>query len=405
MDIESFNPDKIVVIDIETTGFDAYYDEILQLAAINGRGEVLFCDYFKPKHRRTWRDAEEVNGISPEMVSKKPSFEDSVAEIEAAISGMRVVVGHNIKKFDIPFLNAHGVSSGNAVVFDTMLEYQNVTGREKWARLQECASAFGYQFNAHDALEDCRASLFCAYKIADRSNDARRLLSGALLSFNIGEKSWTGAQGAKNQTIAPVSLSMIPTPSGSSAKPHFGVFHEGNVVFEVSARSSCYRTLCERVDDTAESVMIERRRSFVEDGFYYHIELSFECGLPSSQSAYMCPPHDDHENKPDAFNLDQIHAELTNQIDQLRQQRAAIITPSGIRWQDILRKAVGFALAFIGLIFVITTVFAYMSGLAKGDAVSIATTIILVILSVICFVLSARLLGKKRSVKRGTHAR
>ena len=44
--------DEILIFDTETTGIFPDSEEILELAAINGLGEVLFHERFKPEKKR-----------------------------------------------------------------------------------------------------------------------------------------------------------------------------------------------------------------------------------------------------------------------------------------------------------------------------------------------------------------
>ena len=62
---------KKVILDFETTGLNAEYDEILQVSAIDQDGNVLINEYCKPKNINSWEDAEEIHGISPDMVKGK----------------------------------------------------------------------------------------------------------------------------------------------------------------------------------------------------------------------------------------------------------------------------------------------------------------------------------------------
>lgn len=43
---------------------------------------------------------------------------------------------------------------------DPMRMYANYIGGSRWANLEKAAGSFGYNFNAHDSLEDVKATLF-----------------------------------------------------------------------------------------------------------------------------------------------------------------------------------------------------------------------------------------------------
>ena len=58
------DPNSVVVFDLETTGRNPLTAEILQISMVNGNGGNLFTSYIKPKHKKTWKDAEKINHIS-----------------------------------------------------------------------------------------------------------------------------------------------------------------------------------------------------------------------------------------------------------------------------------------------------------------------------------------------------
>lgn len=64
----------IAVIDFETTGLKAGIDEILQVSIIDENYNTLYNTYCKPLRRRTWKEAQKINGITPKMVISKPPF-------------------------------------------------------------------------------------------------------------------------------------------------------------------------------------------------------------------------------------------------------------------------------------------------------------------------------------------
>ncbi len=162
--LPSMDKSKILVFDTETTGLLPAIDEILQIVILDGYGRILFSSYIKPKRHKKWKEAEKTNHISPEMVSKAPSFIEVKPTIQEIFNKARVIVGYNID-FDINFLEAGGIIvSGQK--FDVMTAF--ATYREKIehslyrkCKLIECAEYFGYSFAPHDAGEDAKATLFC----------------------------------------------------------------------------------------------------------------------------------------------------------------------------------------------------------------------------------------------------
>ena len=173
---------KIVCLDIETTGVDKLKDEIVQLSIINGNGKVLFNSYIKPTNHTEWPETEAVHGISPEMVTNNPTMMDVLPAINAILANAELVVGYNSDKFDIPFLKNKGVVfPTNVTTSDVMLVFAPIYGdwndyhkSYRWQKLTTCAKYYGYEFKAHDSLEDVRATLYCFYRIAEEYASGER---------------------------------------------------------------------------------------------------------------------------------------------------------------------------------------------------------------------------------------
>ena len=168
-----------VIFDTETTGTNARYDDILQLSMIDENGNTLFNDYFHPVHKTAWPDAQRVNHISPEMVADKPTFEERKAEIQKIFNQADELIAYNAQ-FDMGFLRAAGIRFRRDVpVSDPMLDFAEIYGdwneyygNYRWQRLTTAAAYYGYEYDAHDALEDVRATLFVYNKIKSGAPEA-----------------------------------------------------------------------------------------------------------------------------------------------------------------------------------------------------------------------------------------
>lgn len=174
-----------VVIDFETTGlnypdFDRVrYDEILSVSIIDQDGNVLLNSLCKPQHRKSWTRAQEIHGISPAMVKNKPTFEELFPTIKEILCKSKLVIAYNID-FEMNFLLGFdylfGFPSGSelreSVVWgpDPMLMYCAYKGIEKWQKLSTVAKHFKFDFNAHDSLEDVKATLHCYKKLLEYVN-------------------------------------------------------------------------------------------------------------------------------------------------------------------------------------------------------------------------------------------
>ena len=160
-----------VIFDTETTGLNPLEDEILQLSMIDENERVLFDDYFKPEHQTSWPSAERVHHISYDMVKGKPTFQDRLQEIQDIFSRADELIAYN-GRFDIKFLKNHGIVFPNIPVYDVMLEFAPVYGEWNenhqswtWQKLTTAAKYYGYSYDAHDSLEDVKATLFVYNKL------------------------------------------------------------------------------------------------------------------------------------------------------------------------------------------------------------------------------------------------
>lgn len=175
-----------VIFDTETTGLYVNDDEIIQLSIIDGNGKTLFNELIKPSRRKRWDDAERVNHISPKMVKNCKTFRHYKDEVQQIFSNAKTLIAYN-GVFDIRFLNAVGIDvyadnsteieiphtkKPNKKYLDVMLDFAEIYGEwsdyhncYKWQKLTVASAYYGYEFKAHDSLEDVRATLFVAQHI------------------------------------------------------------------------------------------------------------------------------------------------------------------------------------------------------------------------------------------------
>lgn len=167
---------ETIVIDIETTGLDCCEDEILQVSIISDSGKTLYDSYIKPIFTESWKDAERIHHITPEMVADAPTIYEEMPKINAILRNAKRIIGYNHSEFDNPFLKQCGaVFPEDAEIYDVMLEFAPIYGEwndhyanYKWQKLATCADYYGYDWGcdiAHNSLSDCRATLYCYNKI------------------------------------------------------------------------------------------------------------------------------------------------------------------------------------------------------------------------------------------------
>lgn len=160
-----------IVLDFETTGLSHEEPEVLQVSVINDKGETLISGYCRPERATSWEPAQTVHGISPEMVKDCPTFREGyLPKLLELIENVAAVVAYNAA-FEREVLRYYGVEPVTAFI-DPMLMFAEVYGDwndyfqdYRWQKLSTAASYYGYEFEAHDALEDVKATRFVFEKM------------------------------------------------------------------------------------------------------------------------------------------------------------------------------------------------------------------------------------------------
>lgn len=181
---DQFDKSRIVVFDVETTGLRAGHDEMLQFSCCNGYGEKLLNTYLRPMHHTKWPDAEEINGITPAMVSDAPTVKDVRDKIQSIFDQADLIVAYN-GAFDVRFLRAAGINPyANAKeMYDVMLQFAPIYGEwndyfesYRWQKLTTAAEYYGYkweEYGAHDSMGDVLATLFVYDKLIENEKAVR----------------------------------------------------------------------------------------------------------------------------------------------------------------------------------------------------------------------------------------
>jgi len=186
------------VVDLETTGFSPFQERIVEVAVVvldaSGHELDAFCTLVDPD-----RDPgpTHVHGITAEMVVGAPTFADVHPYVAGLLSG-RVVVGHNVDRFDLAFLVAECRRLGDdrvpegVVTLDTLLVAQTYLDLPGKARLIDCCDRYSLSWaDHHNALGDARvtAELFGAMR-TELGDD---LLGLDALLADSRSRAWPGA--------------------------------------------------------------------------------------------------------------------------------------------------------------------------------------------------------------------
>jgi DNA polymerase-3 subunit epsilon len=186
------------VVDLETTGFSPSQERIVEVAVVvldhRGVEQDAFCTLVDPE-----RDPgpTHVHGITAEMVSGAPTFAAVQPYLAGLLSG-RVVVGHNVDRFDLAFLLAECRRLGEdrvpveVTTLDTLRVAQSYLDLPGKARLVDCCDRYRLTWeDHHSALGDARvtAALLGAMRdeLGDDLLDVDRLLTEGI------DRRWPGS--------------------------------------------------------------------------------------------------------------------------------------------------------------------------------------------------------------------
>ena len=161
----TFMENEFIVFDTETTGLYPHLgDAIIEIGAlrINTKGEYLaefskFIHSGIPSHPETVK----IHGLTDQFIAKhgQPLRETLSAFLE--FIGDTTLVGHNIRNFDMKFLNRHLTQIGLPVCENTLIDTLDLA-RQKLPhlgshRLGSLAKEFDIDYsNAHRALADVK---------------------------------------------------------------------------------------------------------------------------------------------------------------------------------------------------------------------------------------------------------
>ena len=171
---------RYIFIDIETTGlWHRTGDKIVEIACFyldkDGLNKI-YETYVNPE-RIIPENVIKIHGINNEMVKDAPKFREIGQNLLDFIGVDSILVGHNIRKFDIPFINselkAANLNTINNELIDTLEMF-----REKFpghsAKLDNVCKMFNIDLSerishGHGALLDAKLTAACFNKMTQMS--------------------------------------------------------------------------------------------------------------------------------------------------------------------------------------------------------------------------------------------
>lgn len=154
-------PDDLVVVDIETTGLDVEHDQICEIAALrveDGKIGASFSTLCSIEGAMP-AAAGKVSRITDEMLTSAPSIDEAIRGLSALTGPSTVLCGHNIKAFDLPFIERVAKECGVAIEYAGVLDTL-VLSRKAWPAAKHSMCALRGMLDidsagAHRALKDC----------------------------------------------------------------------------------------------------------------------------------------------------------------------------------------------------------------------------------------------------------
>ena len=159
---EFLKQNEIVVFDVETTGFDATENEIIEIGAVKlkeGKMVEVFSTFIKPV-KPIPSEITQLTSITNEMVENAPSVNQAMPDFYKFCHNC-VLVAYNID-FDYKFINAASTKCGykftNRQVDALYLARLNVAGAKNF-QLKSIATKLGVTLDgAHRAINDAIAT-------------------------------------------------------------------------------------------------------------------------------------------------------------------------------------------------------------------------------------------------------
>ena len=174
-----------VIFDLETTGLNSESDAIIEISALKVRDGSIVDEYstlVNPEMHIPY-EASCVNGIVDDMVKDAPVIEKVLKDF-ISFTGNDVLVGQNIKRFDLKFIQRDAVRFFGKPVsndyVDTLFLSQRYLPELESHSLESLADHYGISYEgAHRALADCRINKkvydCLAKEIADPSEAAKKV--------------------------------------------------------------------------------------------------------------------------------------------------------------------------------------------------------------------------------------
>ncbi len=185
--------DSFVALDLETTGINPAYDQIIEIGmvrVINGIQEAQYASLVYPGYEID-PYITNLTGITNEMVTGKPAIAALIPEILDFIGDLPLL-GHNII-FDYSFLKKAVVTAGGSFeksAIDTLKIARRLLPNVEKKNLDRLCAYFGIDAgSSHRALDDAKSAMQLYYRLYEINPDDAGFSELHALTFAVKKES------------------------------------------------------------------------------------------------------------------------------------------------------------------------------------------------------------------------
>ena len=186
-----------ILFDLKTTGLSTENDQVVEISALKITGGEItdeFSTLVNPGIHIPYQ-ASSINGITDDMVKEAPDMEHALKDFISFI-GDSVLVGHNIKRFDLGFIQRDAVryfgKQINNGYVDTLILSRKYLPDLYSHSLGSLADHYDVSYEgAHRALADCHINkqvYDCLKKEIENPSDAVRQMRTCPVCGNVMKK-------------------------------------------------------------------------------------------------------------------------------------------------------------------------------------------------------------------------
>jgi DNA polymerase-3 subunit epsilon len=183
-------PDEFVMVDIETTGCDTRYNEIIEISAIRVKDDQVI-DRFS-KLICPWNDIDpfitNLTGITNQMVQDAPQVGEVIKQFLRFIRPDDILLGYNVN-FDINFLYDNALSEADYYLSNDFIDVLRIARKliknTENHKLKTIAAYYDLSYvGAHRGEQDCIICLECFKQLRSELDKQSMSEADFIDSFN-----------------------------------------------------------------------------------------------------------------------------------------------------------------------------------------------------------------------------